>query len=347
MREKIKIGSHLVGGSERTYIIAEAGSNHNGSLDAARELIEAASLAGASAVKFQSFTAEGLLNPLRPDGKGGWESEPAFSMLAGLAMPWPWHLELKNHAESLGMDFLSTPFSNQAAELLYLAGMKAFKIASGDINNEPLLRVVGSYARPVILSTGASYMNEVEEAVAVLKEAGASEIALLHCSSLYPPDFRNVNLRAMATLSERFNCPVGISDHTPGLAVALGAVAMGGTIVEKHLTLDRKMSGPDHASSMEPGEFELMVREIRRLEVALGSPVKKPSEEELSERTGARRGIYVNVDIKKDTPITGEMVKLVRHAYGLQPKALKDVLGRRAARDLTKDMPLGWEDLCG
>ncbi len=346
MKKKIKIGDHCIGGKAGVYVIAEAGSNHNGSLELARELVEAASLAGASAVKFQSFTAEGLVNPLRPDGRGGWESEPAFAVLENLSIPWPWHLELKTLAESRGMDFISTPFSTQVAELLYLAGVKAFKVASGDINNEPLLRVVASYGRPVILSTGASYMNEVEEAVSILTEAGAAEIALLHCSSLYPPDFKNVNLRALATLAERFSCPVGISDHTPGLAVSLGAVAMGAKIIEKHLTLDRKMSGPDHGCSMEPEEFKIMVSEARRLEEAMGSPIKQPSQAELVERTGARRGIYVNMDIKKETLITGEMVKVVRHAYGLKPKALKDVLGMRAARDLTKDMPLGWEDLC-
>ncbi|MFQ5479865.1 MAG: N-acetylneuraminate synthase family protein [Thermodesulfobacteriota bacterium] len=346
MKKILKIGDHYIGEKAASYVIAEAGSNHNGSLSLAKELIDAASLAGASAVKFQSFTAEGLVNPLRPDGKGGWEREPAFDVLEGLTIPWPWHLELKSMAESRGMDFLSTPFSTEVAELLYLAGIKAFKIASGDINNEPLLRVVASYGRPVILSTGASYMNEVEEAVSILTEAGAAEIALLHCSSLYPPDFNSVNLRAMNTLAERFSCPVGISDHTPGLAVTLGAVAMGAKIVEKHLTLDRKMTGPDHACSMEPVEFEQMVREIRHLEEAMGSPIKKPSAAELAERTGARRGIYVNMDIKKETLITGEMVKVVRHAYGLEPKALKDVLGMRAARNLTKDMPLGWEDLC-
>ncbi len=346
MKEKIKIGSHSVGERSRTYIIAEAGSNHNGSLELARDLVEAASVAGASAVKFQSFTAEGLVNPLRPDGSGGWETDPAFTMINDLALPWPWHLELKTLAESLGMDFLSTPFSTQVAELLYLAGVKAFKIASGDINNEPLLRVVASYGRPVILSTGASYMSEVEEAVSILNEAGASEIALMHCSSLYPPEFNAVNLRAMATMVERFRCPVGISDHTPDMAVALGAVALGAVIVEKHLTLGRNMRGPDHAYSMEPAEFEIMVRETRRLEDAMGDPVKRPTEKELSERTGARRGIYVNRDIAKETLITGEMVKVVRHAYGLKPKDLKAVLGMRAARNLTKDMPLGWEDLC-
>ncbi len=346
MKKSIKMGNRLVGGKAPAYIIAEAGSNHNGSLELAKELVNAAFQSKASAVKFQSFTAEGLVNPLRPDGKGGWESDPGFAALKELAMPWPWHLELKRHAESMGIDFLSTPFSPSAADLLNLTGMKAFKIASGDINNEPLLKVVASYGRPVILSTGASYLKEVEDAVSVLEEAGVGEIALLHCSSLYPPKFADVNLRAMRTLARRFNCPVGISDHTQGMAVALGAVATGAAIIEKHITLSRTMTGPDHAHSMEPAGFELMVSEIRNLEEALGSPVKEPSADELCERTGARRGIYAARDIKKDSCITGEMVKVVRHAHGLAPGALKDILGKRAARDLVKDRPLGWEDLC-
>ncbi len=346
MKKTIKIGNHIIGGNGPAYIIAEAGSNHNGSIDIAKDLITAASRCKADAVKFQSFTAEDLVNPLRPDGRGGWEPDPGFAVLKELAMPWPWHLELKRHAESLGIDFLSTPFSPSVADRLHLAGLSAFKISSGDINNEPLLQVVGSYAKPVILSTGASYMKEVEEAVAILEGAGAGEIALLHCSSLYPPGFEDINLRAMSTMANRFNCPVGISDHTPGVSVALGAVAMGAVIVEKHFTLTRTMNGPDHAHSMEPAEFELMVEEIRNLEAALGSPLKEPSAEEQSERTGARRGIYATMDIEKETCITGEMLKVVRHAHGLPPGAMKDILGKRAARNLIKDRPLGWEDLC-
>jgi len=347
MKKIIKVGERLVGGTAPAYVIAEAGSNHNGSIETAKELVAAASECGADAVKFQSFTAEGLVNPLRPDGMGGWEKDPGFAMLKELTMPWPWHMELRRHAESLGIEFLSTPFSPRDADLLSLTGMKAFKISSGDINNEPLLRVIASLGRPVILSTGASYLKEVEEAVSILEEAGANEIALLHCSSLYPPEFGDVNIRAISTMAKSFKCPVGISDHTPGVSVALGAVALGADIIEKHITLKRTMKGPDHGHSMEPAEFERMVSEIRNLEEALGSPVKEPSAAEISERTGARRGIYASRDIKKDSPITGEMLKVVRHAYGLAPGAMKDVLGKRAARDLSKDKPLGWEDLCG
>ncbi len=346
MKKVLTIGKRRLGRGHRAYIIAEAGSNHNGSLETALDLISAAAKAGADAVKFQSFTAHGLLNPLRPDNRGGWEENPAYGALERLSLPWPWHPELKEHAESLGMDFLSTPFSPRAAELLGLAGIKAFKIASGDITNEPLLRLVGSLGRPVILSTGASFMEEVEEAASILQGAGATEVALLQCTALYPPRFSDVNLRAMKTLSKRFRCPVGISDHTPGMAVALGAVALGGAIVEKHLTLSRSMDGPDHGHSMEPGEFALMSREVRNLEAALGSPVKEPSTEEARERTGARRGVYADVNIKKDTLITGDMLKVVRHALGLRPGEMKSVIGKRAARDLPRDMPLMWEDLC-
>ncbi len=346
MKKVIRIGEKSIGKGKSAYIIAEAGSNHNGSLETAKELISAAARAGADAVKFQSFTAGDLVNPLRPDNRGGWEKNPAFPVIERLSLPWPWHTELMEHARRKGIEFLSTPFSTGVAEMLFEAGLKAFKIASGDITNEPLLRLVGSFGRPVILSTGASFLQEVKDAVSILREAGATEIALLQCTALYPPRFSDVNLRAMKTLEKTFGCPVGISDHTPGMAVALGAVAMGGAVIEKHLTLLRAMEGPDHGHSMEPDEFGQMVREVRNLETALGSPVKQPSEEEMLERTGARRGVYANVNIKKDTLITGEMLKVVRQALGLSPAEMKEVIGKRAARDLPRDMPLIWEDIC-
>ncbi len=345
MKKAFSIGKRKIGGGGPAYIIAEAGSNHNGSLETARDLITAAANAGADAVKFQSFRADELINPLRPDMKGGWEEDPAFPVIERLSIPWDWHAELMAHALSEGIEFLSTPFSTGLAKMLFDAGLRAFKIASGDITNEPLLRLVGSFGRPVILSTGASFLEEVREAVSILHESGLREIALLQCTALYPPRFSDVNLRAMKTLGREFRSPVGISDHTPGMTVALGAVAMGATIIEKHLTLSRKMEGPDHGHSMEPAEFAAMVREVRNLETALGSPVKRPSEEEMLERMGARRGVYASVNIKKDELIRSDMLKVVRHALGLRPVEMKDVIGKRAARDLQCHMPLMWEDI--
>lgn len=346
MKTTIKIGGCTVGKGNPAYIIAEIGSNHDSDINKAKELIKAAAYAGADAFKLQSFTAEGLLNPLKPDERGEWVAHPAYPVIQRLAVPEEWHPELKEFGEASGITFLSAPFDNGRAELLNGLGMVAFKIASGDLTNEPLLRQVASYKRPVILSTGASYLSEVKRAVDVLEGAGCDEIALLHCSSLYPPLYEEVNIRAMVTLKKEFGCAVGISDHTPGSTVPVAAVSLGASIVEKHITLDRSAKGPDHPYAMEVDEFKDMVTEIRNLEKALGSGIKEPSKSEMAERVGARRSIYTTVDIHKGAKISPEMLKLVRHAYGLEPRDLNEVVGMTVTRDLRKDMPLHREDIC-
>ncbi len=342
----IRINDRIIGEGRSTYIIAEIGSNHDGDLNRAKELIRGARYAGADAVKFQSFTAEGLINPLKLNGSGKWEYNPAYQMIERLSLPAEWHPKLKEYAESLGLDFLSAPFDSQRAELLHRIGVPAFKIASGDITNEPLLKQVGAYKKPVILSTGASYLSEVERAVEILKGSGCEDIAILHCNSLYPPCVDEINLRALRTLKDTFNCPVGFSDHTHGSTIAIGAVAMGASIIEKHITLSRNLVGPDHCFAMEVEEFKGLVDEIRKLESSLGDGIKRPSRSELSERIGARRSIYAKVDIRRETIITEDMLKLVRHAYGLEPKDLPIVLGKKALRDINKDMPVEQEDVC-
>jgi sialic acid synthase SpsE len=198
----------------------------------------------------------------------------------------------------------------------------------------------------VILSTGASYLEEVRRAVEVISGAGCSEIALLHCASLYPPKYEDVNLSAMVTLKEAFGCPVGLSDHTPGSAMPIGAVALGASIIEKHITLDKGSKGPDHAYAMEVEEFKSMVIDIRNLEAALGDGVKRPAASEMGERVGARRSVYTKVAIGKGSVISADMLKLVRHAHGIEPGDLGIVVGSTAARDINKDMPVKKEDLC-
>lgn len=346
MRSIIKIGDRQVGTGYPAYVIAEIGSNHDSDINRAKELIEAAKYAGADAVKFQSFTAEGLLNPLRPDEGGKWVPHPAYPVLESLTVPEEWHSTLMAHCASVGITFLSAPFDSQRAALLNEIGVEAFKLASGELTNEPLIEEVASFGKPVILSTGAAYMEEVRRAVDLVTGKKNHQLALLHCASLYPPSFEDVNIRAMTALAREFACPVGISDHTPGNAVALGAVALGASIIEKHITLDRRLKGPDHPYAMEVEEFRSMVTGIRDLEKALGDGVKRPSQNETAERTGARRSIYAKSAIRKGEVITSDKLKLVRHAYGLEPKELGRVIGRTAARDLLKDMPLRSEDLC-
>lgn len=345
MKRALRIDARDIGDGHPAYIIAEIGSNHDGSIDTAKRLIKAAKEAGADAVKFQSFTAEGLVNPLKPGKDGGWSHNPVYELINSLTLPAEWHGELKEFCESISVTFLSAPFDEGRAELLEGIGVKAFKIASGDVTDERLLRKVASFKKPVILSTGASYMDEVERAVNTLRQNGCNEVAILHCSSLYPPSFEDINLRSMVTLKEKFSCPVGFSDHTPGSTLPVAAVALGGTIIEKHITYSRAKTGPDHPYAMEVDEFGRMVTDVRNLEKALGDWVKKPSEAELPMRVLARRGVYARLDIKRGERITAEMLKTVRQAYGLTPYDLGSVIGKRAVREIKKDMPVKGEDL--
>ena len=236
--KKIKIGDRLVGKEELTFIIAEIGSNHDGSLERAKELIQASKEAGADAVKFQSFTAGGLFNPYKPEN-GKWIPHPAYPVIEQLTLPEEWHYELKEYADSIGIIFLSAPFDPDRAALLHKVGVPAFKVASGDLTNEPLLKQLAGYKKPLIISTGAAYLGEVERAIEVIRNEGNEEIAILHCASLYPPRFEDSNIRAMATLSTAFDLPVGYSDHTPGWTVPIAAVTLGGCIIEKHLTFSK------------------------------------------------------------------------------------------------------------
>lgn len=346
MRSSIRIGDRQVGPGYPAYIIAEIGSNHDSDLGKARELIRAAKHAGADAVKLQSFTAEGLLNPLRPDAEGRWVAHPAYPVIERLTVPEDWHQLLFDFCASIGTTFLSAPFDQGRAELLHEIGVPAFKLASGELTNEPLLRQVASYGKPVILSTGAAYLEEVRRAVEVVLEEKNFELALLHCASLYPPKYEDMNILAMTSLAREFGCPVGFSDHTPGDTVPTAAVALGASIIEKHITFDRSLKGPDHPYAMEVEEFRSMVSEIRNLEKALGDGVKRPSESEMAERVGARRSIYARADIHTGDVITGDKVKLVRHAYGLEPRELGLIIGKTAQRDVVKDMPVQMEDIC-
>jgi sialic acid synthase SpsE len=351
MVKDFKIGSIKVGEGSPVYIIAEIGSNHDGSLERAKELITLSKKAGADAVKFQSFTAEGLFNPLRPtEGSTpenilAWETHPAYKVIEGLTLPEAWHSELKEFAGNEGITFLSAPFDDGRAELLNSLGVEAFKIASGDITNIPLLKKVASFKKPVILSTGASFLGEVEEAILAIREAGNTDIALLHCVSLYPPDFSEVNLLAMKTMADAFSLTVGISDHTPGSTVALGAVALGAKFIEKHITTDNSLPGPDHPYAMTVEGFSDMVKEVRTLEASLGDGLKRPTKSEVGERIGARRSVYATVDIPEGAELTAVMLKSVRHAYGIEPKKQECLVGMRTKRLILANSLVSWDDI--
>ncbi|MBM2826412.1 MAG: AFP-like protein, partial [Dehalococcoidia bacterium] len=325
---EFRVDKRLIGPGNPVYIIAEVGSNHDGSLEQAKKLIDASAEAGANAVKFQSFTAEGL---------AARSQERLYNFFKTVEMPKEWHRELADYAKGVGVDFLSSPFDEDAVDLLYDVDVPAFKIASGDLTHYPLLRRAARYGRPIILSTGMGTLGEVEQAVECLRAGGTDAIALLHCVSNYPPQFEDANIRAMVTMREAFGLPVGYSDHSPGLVVPLGAVALGACIIEKHITFDRSLKGPDHPYALEVAEFAQMVRDIRNLEAALGSGVKEPVEGEVAERMWARRGLYAARPIPKGTVLAREMIKLVRPCLALGPDSLELVQGRVAREDIGQD----------
>jgi len=344
----IRCGDRRVGDGAPCLVIAEIGSNHDGSLDRACALIDAAATAGADAVKFQSFRAETLLARRQRDGNG-WRPAPAYPTLERLAVPTGWHARLRDHAGERGVLFLSTPFDEERAALLAALGVPAMKVASGDLTHAPLLRRIASFGRPVFLSTGLAAPDEIEAALATITEgAGGPErrppVVLLHCVSLYPLRPGDANLRALPGLRARHGCLVGWSDHSAGHTLALGAVALGACVVEKHLTDDRRRPGPDHAFAMEPAELGAMVAAIRELEAALGDGEKRPRPDEEAERVWARRSLHAARRLVAGTTLEARDVKVVRPALGLPPGELERVLGRKLRRALEPDEPLAAED---
>lgn len=330
-----QIDGRTVGPGSPTYVIAEIGSNHDGDLDTARAMIRAAAEAGADAVKFQSFTADGLTR----------RGEPAHPILERLTLPDDWHPALRDAAADVGLHFLSTPFDEERARLLRGVGVPAFKIASGDLTHAPLLRAVAAYARPLIVSTGMATLDEVRGAVEAIRAAGDPPLALLHCVSCYPARPEDMNLRAVVTLARSFGVPVGLSDHTPGHAMVLAAVALGATIVEKHVTFDRAREGPDHFYAMTFGELAAMVSDIRAVERALGDGVKAPIAREADGLRQGRRSVHAAVDIPAGASIEPTMLKVVRPASGVAPTSLEQLIGRRARIAIANDTALQWEQL--
>ena len=345
----IALGERLLGDGAPCVTIAEIGSNHDGSLERALALVDAAAAAGADAVKFQSFRAATLLTPRRALPDGTWRANEGYPTIERLEVPVEWHAPLRDRARARGVLFLSTPFDEERAALLAALGVPAFKLASGDLTHAPLLRRIGAYGRPVLLSTGLATADEIGAALDALAEgAGAAArrppVVLLHCVSLYPLRPGDANLRALDALRVRFGCPVGWSDHSPGHTLAVGAVALGACVVEKHFTDDRRRPGPDHSFAMEPDEWRAMVTAIREIEVALGDGDKRPRRDEEPERLWARRSLHVARPLAAGATLEMRDLKIVRPADGLPPIALGDVVGRRVRRALEVDQPLLAED---
>lgn len=340
----------------RCLIIAEAGVNHNGSEELALALIAAAAATGADVVKFQTFSAKRLVRPGAP--KAAYQERETgagdqFSMLRALELPEDAYPRLQQSCREHGIEFLSTPFDREAADMLIDLGMGRLKIPSGEITNLPFLRYLAEKGLPLILSSGMSTLDEVAEAVASIRQIWAAKgikespgmLTLLHCTSNYPTAMEDVNLRAMQTMADHFSVPVGYSDHTAGVEVAVAAVALGAKVIEKHFTLDHKLPGPDHKASLEPEEFARMVREIRHIELALGNGVKQPKTTELPVRELVRRSVTLVRPLAAGTVLQAMDVDLLRPGSGIAPKELEKTYGKVLSRDLPAGSTLTWDDL--
>lgn len=329
--------------TERTLIIAEAGVNHNGDLAMAKRLVDVAAQAGADLVKFQTFSADRLAT--RTASQAAYQIENTGleqtqrEMLRRLELSPAAHRELIAHCATRGIGFFSTAFDLESLSLLESLGQTLFKIPSGEITNYPYLRHIGRLRGGVILSTGMASLGEIEAAIDVLECEGTQrdQITVLHCTTAYPTAMADVNLRAMQTMRAAFGVKTGYSDHTPGIEVAVAAVALGATVIEKHFTLDRYLPGPDHKASLEPDELALLVRSIRNIEAALGDGRKRPAASELGNRSVARKAIVASRAIEAGELFTEENITAKRGGEGLSPMRWNEVVGRRAARRFSID----------
>ena len=345
--EAITIGKRKVGPDEPVFIIAEAGVNHNGSLEIAKKLVNVAVDAGADAVKFQTFVAEEVMTHRAPKAKYQLKmtqpEESQLDMAKKLELPPAAFQELARYCTQRGIWFLSTPFDFPSVDVLDQIGVPLFKIASGDLNNIPLLTYVAEKGRPIILSTGMSYPSEVDEATRAIFATGNKQLILLHCTSNYPASVEAANLRAILALRSSFPALVGYSDHTLGIEVAVAAVALEACVIEKHFTIDRGLPGPDHRASLEPHELKQLVQSIRNVENALGDGLKRPMEEELMNRPVARKSLVARCRIAKGKTVTRDMIAIKRPGDGIEPKFLDLIIGKRINCDLQKDETFRWE----
>ena len=338
---KVKIEDRLIGEEEPIFIIAEAGSNHNGSLEQAKKLIDVAVEAGVDAVKFQIFQAENLYSKYTPEFSY-LKGKNTYELIKCIETPREWIKELSSYCKDKNIDFLASAFDFEVVDIMDKY-VPAFKIASFEIVDLELLKYAAEKGKPMIISTGMANLGEIEDAINAIKSTGNEDIILLHCNSLYPTPAEVVNLRAMETMRTAFKVPIGFSDHTLGIHIPVAAVVMGACVIEKHFTLNRTLPGPDHSFAIEPGELKEMVRCIREVEKAKGSGVKEKSELESEEMyVKARRSIHAKVDIPKGTKITKGMLIIKRPGYGIKPKFVDLVLGREAKKDIKEDEWITW-----
>ena len=345
MAHHIAVNGRAISNIAPVYIIAEMSANHAQDFDQAVKILQAASEAGADAVKLQTYTPDTMTIDCDNEYfriKGTiWEGRNLYELYGEAYTPWDWQPKLKEIAEGLGLDLFSTPFDATAVDFLEQMDVPAYKVASFEIVDLPLLQKIARTGKPIIMSTGMATLGEIDEAVQTIREVGGTQLALLKCTSAYPALPEEMNLLTIPHLAQAFNVPVGLSDHTLDIAVPVAAVALGACIIEKHFMLSRANEGPDSTFSLEPHEFSAMVAAVRVAEKALGTIHYGVSEAEAKSRV-FRRSLFVVKDMKKDEVFTEENVHSIRPGYGLAPKFLPDVLGRRAVMDIPKGTPIKW-----
>lgn len=346
---RFEIGARSVGAGDPAYVIAEAGANHNRDLEIATRLIDVAAESGADAVKFQTYSGTRIYSSKTPKFKyleGISDKSPA-ELLEEIELPREWQARLRDHALERGIDFFSTPFDHDAVAELDALDVPVLKIASFEIADTPLICRAAETGRPLLISTGMATMDEIGDAIDAAAEGGAAAVGLMQCTSVYPAPPERANLRAMESMRGRFGVPVGLSDHTTGIAVPIAAAALGAAFVEKHFTLDRTMAGPDHPFALEPGELAAMVAGIRVAQSALGDGRKDgPGPEEREEMYElARRSLVATSDLAAGTVLEPEMLTSKRPGYGIAPKHIDEVIGRTLGRDIEDDEVLTWDHL--
>ena len=347
MTSGIEIGKRRIGPGNPVYCIAEVSANHHQDFAQAVRIIEAAKQAGADAVKLQTYTADTMTivsnrQEFRIAGGTLWDGRNLHDLYGEAYTPWEWQPKLKKLAEDLGMDLFSTAFDSTAVDFLENIGVPAHKVASFELVDIPLIQRMARTGKPLIMSTGMASVEEIEEALQSAREAGATQIALLKCTSAYPAPAEEMNLRTIPEMARRFGVPVGLSDHTMGIAAPVAAVALGACIIEKHLTLSRATPGPDSAFSLEPHEFKAMVEAVRTAEQALGEAHFGASEKEEASKV-FRRSLFVVEDVKRGEMFTEANVRSIRPGYGLHTRHLREVLGKRSTRDVERGTPLSWD----
>lgn len=347
MTNYISINNRKIGAGQPAYIVAELSGNHGGNYDRAEQLVQKASQAGADAVKLQTYTADTMTIDCKKDRflhkKGSlWAGTSLYDLYQMSHTPWEWHGDLKDLANELGMDFFSSPFDITSVDYLEKLDVPAYKISSFEIIDLPLIRYVASKNKPIIISTGMATITEIDRAVECAKQAGASEIVLLKCVSSYPATYNEMHLKTIPHMSQTFQCPVGLSDHSHGITAPLVAVTLGGCLIEKHFTLSTNYSTLDQKFSLDPKEFSEMVRAIRIAEKCLGHVAYGPRETE-EESESFRRSLYITEDLKKGDIITSKNCRSIRPGGGLQPYFLETVLGKKTSCGIEKGTPLSWD----